>query len=145
MTCSCYIYFNILASRHLSPYQKPLIFSLAARAPVGGLSLPSRPAPSHTLSLSLPARCFWLSYSLPFRLPSPSLPPQTLVLFLPTSCLFLSHLPSFSIFPISASELSLFFTHFSIFLLYFSSAFLKHSYFLPSLDPSFSFPFLFVP
>ena len=133
VTCSCYIYFSILTSRRLSPYQTPLIFSFTAWARVGCLSLPSLSASSTACLSSLNAPL--LSYLLPFHLLCFSLP--CLRSFIaPALVKSLSLPPCLSISPIIFSLPSLFSsspvsqTFYCIFLQFC----LNHSLF-PALDP----------
>lgn len=143
VTCSCYIYFSILTSRRLSPYQTPLIFSFTAWARVGCLSLPSLSASSTACLSSLNAPL--LSYLLPFHLLCFSLP--CLRSFIaPALVKSLSLPPCLSISPhhlLFALPL-FFFPSFSNFLLYFSSV-LSKSFFVSCSWSCPLFPFLFVP
>ena len=144
VTCSCYIYFSTLTSRRLSPYQMPLIFSFAAWARVSSLSLPSLPAPSHTLSLSLLPQCF--SPLLFIALPSSSFLSSLPVFSLLSPCLLsISFSPIFPLsqfFPIIFFLSSLFSSSpisqsFYCIFLQFS---LNHSYFFFLLLIPFSLP-----
>lgn len=142
VTCSCYIYFSILTSRRLSPYQTPLKFSFTAWARVGCLSLPSllhpHPVSPPSMLLSSPIYCLSTCCVSLFPLCLRSFISPTLIKSLSLSpCLSISPHHLFFALPL------FFFPNFSNFLLYFSSV-LSKSFFVSCSWPCPLFPFLFV-